>query len=345
MADRTNITFDDIAKYTGFSKTTISRYFNHPDSLTDKNRKIVADALDRLGYRENKVARILAKGQSDLIGVMLPDLYHHFYLDVLNRLLNTYQEFGYKFIVFNGNQNESVERQVIDELLAYKIAGLIVLSHTIPSIELSKLPIPVIGIEREDQYIHSISTDNRKGGYEAARLLAGHGCDVLLHVNSEAAPSSHIPSYGRIAGFLDYCREHGTAHREYFRDFPHDYDGIERDIESVLSEIERDFPTQKKGIFLSSDNYAAVLVNQLVRQYGRLPDNYLIVGFDNSSVSREAVIPISTIGQQTDVMAREAVLLLRDLVRKMRSDDAAPAIEPVHRIIEPVVYERATTQR
>ena len=43
-----NITFNDIAKFTGFSKTTISRYFNNPDSLTPENQKIVSDALEKL---------------------------------------------------------------------------------------------------------------------------------------------------------------------------------------------------------------------------------------------------------------------------------------------------------
>ena len=51
-----NITFNDIAKYTGFSKTTVSRYFNNPDSLTLKNQQIISDALDKLNYQENKVA-------------------------------------------------------------------------------------------------------------------------------------------------------------------------------------------------------------------------------------------------------------------------------------------------
>ena len=39
------VTFDDIARYTNFSKTTISRYFNDPDSLTLKNQEIIAQAL------------------------------------------------------------------------------------------------------------------------------------------------------------------------------------------------------------------------------------------------------------------------------------------------------------
>ena len=61
-----NITFNDIAKYTGFSKTTVSRYFNNPDSLTLKNQQIISDALDKLNYQENKVARILANGKTEL---------------------------------------------------------------------------------------------------------------------------------------------------------------------------------------------------------------------------------------------------------------------------------------
>lgn len=63
MGRKKNITFDDIAKYTHFSKTTISRYFNNPDSLTLENQEIIAKALEKLNYKENKVAKILANGK------------------------------------------------------------------------------------------------------------------------------------------------------------------------------------------------------------------------------------------------------------------------------------------
>ena len=59
MARKKNVTFNDIAQYTHFSKTTISRYFNNPDSLTPENQQIISDALDKLNYKENKVAKIL----------------------------------------------------------------------------------------------------------------------------------------------------------------------------------------------------------------------------------------------------------------------------------------------
>ena len=52
------VTFADIAAYTHFSKTTISRYFNHPDSLTLENQEKISQALDTLGYKKNKLAKV-----------------------------------------------------------------------------------------------------------------------------------------------------------------------------------------------------------------------------------------------------------------------------------------------
>ena len=64
------VTFDDIAKYTNFSKTTISRYFNNPDSLTLENQEKIAKALEELNYQENKLAKVLANGKIDLKGAI-----------------------------------------------------------------------------------------------------------------------------------------------------------------------------------------------------------------------------------------------------------------------------------
>lgn len=63
MAKEKKVTFADIAKYTGFSKTTVSRFFNDRDSLTLENQKKIQDALDVLGYQENKLAKVLANGK------------------------------------------------------------------------------------------------------------------------------------------------------------------------------------------------------------------------------------------------------------------------------------------
>lgn len=342
MEAKKKITFDDIARYTNFSKTTISRYFNNPDSLAPESQRIISEALEKLDYKENKVARILANGQTEFIGIILPEFYHRFFSEVLNQILSTYETFGYKFLVFVGNRNEESERRYIQELMAYQIEGMLVLSHTISSEELAQLQIPIVTIEREDRQVCSVNTDNYTGGYQAAELLAEHGCDVLIHINSPTDPN--IPAYGRITGFQDFCRERGLKHEVLFRAVDRSHEEDQAILEEIVDTLEKRYRGQKKGIFLSNDTLASTLLNLLFRRYGRLPDDYRIMGFDNSPASREAIIPISTVGQQVDKLAYEAVGLVVDQINARKEGRPIHGKKPVHKIIDPVLIRRESTE-
>ncbi|MGN0609620.1 MAG: LacI family DNA-binding transcriptional regulator [Oscillospiraceae bacterium] len=336
-----NVTFNDIAKYTGFSKTTISRYFNDPDSLTLENQQKIADALVALDYKENKVARILANGKTEFIGIIVPNLFLHYYSEVLDKILATYDKYGYKFLVFAGNENKDTERKYIAELLAYKIEGMIILSHTIPSEELASYNVPIVTVEREDKYVCSVNTDNYMGGVQAAGLLVKSGCDVLIHINSDV--SKDVPAYGRIKGFCDICKERNILHELILTDMRNSYSETSAVIEGLLENIEKKYSGKCKGIFMSNDTHANILLNILIRKYGRLPEDYKIVGFDNSSISREAVIPISTVGQQIDAMANEAMELLMMQINERKKRKPTPLEAPVHKVITPVIFRRNTT--
>ena len=336
-----NITFSDIAKYTGFSKTTISRYFNNPDSLTLENQQIIADALEKLNYKENKVARILANGKTEFIGVIIPNLYMHYYSEVLNQILKTYETFGYKFLVFTGDDQETNERKYIQELLSYKIEGMIILSHTIPSRELASYNIPIVTIEREDQYVSSVNTDNYMGGVQATSLLAKTGADVLIHINAEF--SSQIPSYGRIKGFTDICKEYKIPHELILTDTGHSYEETSQILKNLIEDIDIRYTGKTKGIFLPNDTFANIVLHHLIRRYGKLPDDYKLIGFDDSPVSREAIVPISTVGQQIDKIAAAAMEILNVQIKESHKRKPALSSEPVHQIIPPILIHRETT--
>ncbi|MCI8512350.1 MAG: LacI family transcriptional regulator [Lachnospiraceae bacterium] len=338
--EKKNITFNDIARYTHFSKTTISRYFNNPDSLTLENQKKIADALVALDYKENKVARILANGKTEFVGIIIPNLFLHYYSQMLNQILSTYETYGYKFLVFVGNENESVERQYIQELLAYKIEGIIVLSHTISSKELASYDLPLVTIEREDRYTSSVNTDNYMGGAQATGLLCKNGCDILIHVNSDVPPET--PAYGRIQGFLDICREHGLEHELILTDLGTSHsEAIDR-TKKVLDALEAKYRKKRKGIFMSNDTYANILLNLIFQKYGRFPEDYRIVGFDDSPISSEAIIPFSTVGQQIDVIAREAMALLVAQMNERKKRNPSPLPAPIHKVVTPVLIRRGT---
>lgn len=335
------VTFDDIAKYTGFSKTTISRYFNNPDSLTLENQEKIARALTELNYHENKLAKVLANGKSEFVGIIVPNLYMHYYSEMLNRILASYEQYGYKFLVFVSTGSKEDERKYLQELQAYNIEGMIILSHTIPSKELASYNIPIVTIEREDQYVSSVNTDNYMGAVQATSLLIKNKCDVLIHINSEFP--SDIPAYGRIQGFLDICEKENVRHELILTDPGDTYKENYDCISSLLQNIKKKYPNMKKGLFMANDTHANVLLNIIVREYGTLPDEFRIVGFDNSPIASEAIIPISTVGQQIEKIAAEAVDLLVEQMNERKKRKPAPQKGIIHKKVTPILIRRDTT--
>ena len=335
------VTFADIAKYTGFSKTTISRYFNDPDSLTLENQQKIAEALEALDYKENKVGRILASGRTEFVGIIIPNLYMHYYSEMLNQILATYETYGYKFLVFAGNEKADIERKYIEELMSYNIEGMIVLSPTIPSEELASYNVPVVGIEREDRYISSVNTDNYMGGVQAASLLRKSDCDILIHVNGNIPDTA--PASGRIKGFVDVCEEYDVPYELILTHLGNTFEENRNKIEEIVALLEKKYPDRKKGIFMPNDTHANVLLNFLFQKYGKLPETYQIIGFDNSPISREAVIPTSTVGQQISLIANEAMKILSAQMEERKKRRPSPLKEPVHKVIPPILIRRETT--
>lgn len=339
--DKKKITFADIAKYTNFSKTTISRYFNNPDSLTIESQEIIAQALSDLNYQENKLAKVFANGKSEFVGIIVPNLYLHYYAEMLNRILDTYEDFGYKFLIFTSRSGEEAERRYIQELLSYKIEGMIILSHTIPSKELASCNIPIVAIEREDQYVNSINTDNYMGAVQGTSLLIRSHCDVLVHINSRVR--ENVPAYGRILGFQDTCKQHQVRHELIIRDLGHSSQEIHACMAEIYQYLEQKYPHQKKGLFLSNDTHANILLNIIFRSHGCLPNEYRLIGFDDSPAAGDAIIPISTIGQQIDKIAYAAMELLVSLMEERKKRRPKPQTELVHKNITPVLMRRETT--
>ena len=295
------VTFADIAAYTGFSKTTISRYFNNPDSLTLENQEKIAHALDILGYQENKLAKVLANGKSEFVGIIIPNLYLHYYSEMLNQLLSTYEKYNYKFLVFIGNNKKEIEEK------EQRIAEL----------------------------------QKRLELKEATSLLIRNKCDVILHINS-IFPDT-LPTYGRIRGFEDICNEHHVVHELIQRNLGNTYQETLTQLKNIFNEIEEKYPSQKKGVFLANDTYASMFLNLIFQKYGKLPKDYQIVGFDDSPIASEAILPITTVGQQIDIIAQTAMELLVLQMNEMKKRKPAPLKEPVHKQITPVLIRRNTT--
>lgn len=334
------VTFADVAKYTGFSKTTISRYFNKPESITAENKVIIENALSKLNYQTNKVARILANGRTELLGIILPSFYFQFYSVMVNQIINTYNDYGYKFIVFLSNRNADTERKCITELQSYNIEGIINFSHEISSQELAALEIPVVAVEREDRYISSVSTNSHVGACLAVEQLQRDGCEVLLHLNSPDNPLS--PTYQRITGFETACKNLGCEHEVIYRDFTWSFSHTVQQAGEIADYIENKYPRKKCGLFCANDTLASACLNVLYSRGIEIPGQYEIIGFDNSPLTEETIISISTIGQDIEQLTDNIMkMMLRKIEQKHSSASVSGAID--HVMVSPSFVGRQTT--
>lgn len=144
---------------------------------------------------------------------------------------------------------------------------------------------------------------------------------------------------------MDVCAEKQLVHELILKEMGNGYESLQEQLNQIIENLELKYPGKKKGIFLSNDTQANVFLNLLMRKYGTLPKDYLLIGFDNSPISREAVIPISTIGQQIDQIAYEAVSLLVEQMDERKKRRPVPLKEPVHKVITPILLRRETTEK
>ena len=261
---------------------------------------------------------------------------------MLTQFLSSYSDYHYKFLVFASEHGAEEEQQYIEELLSYQIEGLIVLSHTLPSEKLASYQIPVIAIEREAEYISSVNTDNYMGALQATSLLIRDKCDILIHINVNVNKS--IPAYDRIRAFQATCEEYHIPYDIDLSVEGDSYHEILNVIREIFNKIEAKYPNQKKGIFLANDTYANMFLNLIFQKYGTFPSTYEIVGFDNSPIASKAILPITTIGQQIDVIAKTAMDLLVQQMEEQKKRVPKPLGEPVHKQIAPVLIRRNTTK-
>ena len=186
------------------------------------------------------------------------------------------------------------------------------LSHTLSSEKLVYTTFSIVAIERESMHISWCHLRQLYGCASGHISFNTDKCDILIHINVDVP--KYVPAYDRIRAFEDTCTEHNIPYELSLNVSGDSYNDLFSQMKVIFNNIDEKYPDKKKGVFLANDTYANMFLNLVIQKYGCLPDSYEIVGFDNSPIANEAIIPITTIGQQIDVIARTAMDFL---VRQM----------------------------
>ncbi|HIY60615.1 MAG TPA: LacI family DNA-binding transcriptional regulator [Candidatus Eisenbergiella pullistercoris] len=297
-------TLKDVARETGLTVSTVSRVLNNRGYISKEAREKVYEAMKKLNYQPNEVARSLSKQTTNTIGVILPHIDHPYFSRLLSSLETAAYLNEYKLMVFNSNDRDDKEVRYLEMCRGIRVAGIILCSGTVDVGRFEDLGVPLVTIERFlESGTAAIECDNRQGGRMVAKHLAQKGCRTVVYLSGENAEP--MPADERALGFTEICRQEGLTCLD-LEEEKTDALYASLDYHEYIEKILDDHP-EIDGIFASSDVIAAQVI-QICRKKGiQIPDQIKLVGFDDSLISMLTSPAITTIRQPIPEMASLAV--------------------------------------
>lgn len=333
------ITIKDIAKTLNISPSTVSRALkDHPDISEETKRQVQALASS-VNYRPNAIALGLRKAKTNTIGIIVPEIVHHFFSTVISGIDDIAHAAGYSTIICQTNESEERERMCLQALLDNRIDGLLIsVSKETATFDhlyaLAETEIPLVFFDRVCETLpsHRVITDDFEGARVATKHLISIGCKRIVHLTSSP---SLIISCQRLNGYKTALMEAGLPIDESLI--------IEADSAEAVTQAADKLITiapEIDGIFAIND-YTAIGAIKLLQKNGyAIPDDIAIIGFGDGPVNDVVSPTLSTVVQPGYNIGQEAMLML---IKQIESDIINIDFET--RVFTPTLKARESTKR
>lgn len=300
-------TINDVAREANVSTATVSRVINGSSRISRDTERRVLDAMAKLHYSPNTIARSLAKGHNDCIGFLLPDLNLPFWAKLAHELEKCAKSHQWNVMISSAPRNLDDYFSAYNRLAGSMVSGIVTtfIGGTDDFIASSKIPTVTIGCMSEHSY--SISSNDEQGGIFATRHLISRGCRKIIHISGEMLP--HRSSNERTYAFIKECEQYGIQYKLYETSL---VDQVENNYTGVIGNVFYE-NTDFDGIFASNDILASMCVSTALSLGYRIPQDIKIVGYDDIPISAMMYPPLTTIRQnyqQLSTLAVETVLNL-----------------------------------
>jgi len=159
---------------------TVSRVVNGNPNVKPSTRKKVAEAIERLGYRPNAVARGLASKKTTTVGVIIPDISSVFFAELARGIEDIATMYNYNIILSNSDQNKEKELHLLNTMLGKQVDGIVFMGGIITDEhveEFKKSPVPIVlaaTVEKNNE-IPSVNIDYEQAAYDAVHYLIEKG--------------------------------------------------------------------------------------------------------------------------------------------------------------------------
>jgi len=306
-------TIYDVATEAKVSAATVSRVLNGATDVSPELQTRVREAIERMGYRPNSVARSLRRRRSAVWGLVIPDIENPFFTATVRGVEDVAQSSGFSVVLCNSDEDAAKEARYIEVFVDERMAGAIVSPASEQDSDVSALldrGIPVVSIDRrlQRQDVDAVLVDNRLGAERATAHLLDTGRRRVACIGGlertttgqertegyrRALAAAGIPVDPQLVVEGDFKREGG-------------HDAMRR----LLS-----LPQPPDAVFVANNLMSLGAVEALREVNVDVPGALALAMFDDPPWAALLRPPITAVSQPTYAIGAEAAALLSARIR------------------------------
>ncbi len=311
-----------IAGELGVSITTVSKVLNNREDIGDETRARVLAKVEELGYQPNAVARSLTLRRTHTLGVVIPDLMHSFFVEIVAGLESVASRRGYGILLCSSSEDPEKERQELEMLRQRQVDGVILGSanasgNTDLLQRLTTLGMGLVMIDRDDHpdvRCDRVLTDDEEVGRLATAHLIAQGRTTIGHITG----TSVVHARRRADGYRKALKAAGIKGKVEWmvRGGFKQADGY-RGMARLLA-----LKPRVDAVFAANDPSAIGAMMAIWDAGLRVPEDIAVVGAGDIALGDMLRIPLTTISWSREELGKAAAKLLLDRV------EASPSGKP-----------------
>lgn len=331
-----SVTIKDVAKEANVSPSTVSRVIAGSDRISEETKKRVNDAVKKLNYHPNVIARSLANKSTNVIGIVLPneaeDVFKNpFFIQVMMGISAYVQKFGY-YIMYTFCKTEEEELNAVKNYVHSNLVDGIILmvvrfnDKSIKYLQEKEFPFSVIGRPEETKNILWVDNDNFQAMYNAVSKLFMKGHREIAFIGAKTELNV---SKDRLSGYKQAHRIHGMD--------------IDQQMIIHVEDFKEDLGYHAMKQILDIKRPTALVATDDLLAFGAsayLAENNIediaVVGFNNTPLAEYQTPSLTSV----DINAKEiGYYTAKLLIDKLKSN-----IKETHYIVGTNLIERESTK-
>lgn len=321
---------DDVAADVGVSTASVSLVLRNAPGPSAETRARVLEAAQRLGYRPDRTASLLARRRSHLLGVLL-DVRNPYHAELVAELHEAAENLGYDLVLSTVTASRHEDR-AIETLTDFRCEALILLGPELSTSRLSSLgaqhPSIVVGRRTTAAHVDVVRSADDRGIAQAVEHLVEIGHRTIAFVDGGKGTIAS----DRRRGYRTSMRRHGLT--DQIRVVPGDH----TEASGARAAQEMLAVGLPSAVVTFNDRVALGLLDAFIRAGVDVPGDVSVIGYDDSPAARFAHIDLTSVSQDAAQQARHAVAAAVE-----RLDGGHTGGHEV--VLEPRLVIRGTTRR